>query len=50
VTGPARAAMRAAETLRRSGKRAVAELSGLRGKELAAYASRWGFTEIIKTQ
>jgi ATP phosphoribosyltransferase regulatory subunit len=50
VTGPSRSAMRAADGLRRTGKRAVAELAGLRGRELAAYAGRWGFTEIIRAK
>jgi hypothetical protein len=42
--------MRAADDLRRSGKRAVAELVGLRGAELKAYARRWGFAEIVRAK
>jgi ATP phosphoribosyltransferase regulatory subunit len=48
VTGPAAAATRAADELRRRGQRAVAELAGLRGAALEAYARRWGFTEILR--
>jgi histidyl-tRNA synthetase len=48
ITGPLVAATRAADELRRRGKRAVVELVGLRGAELAAYARRWGFTEIVR--
>jgi ATP phosphoribosyltransferase regulatory subunit len=48
VTGPPLAAMRAADELRRGGQRAVAELVGLRGAELEAYARRWGFAEILR--
>jgi hypothetical protein len=42
--------MRAADELRRKGKRAVAELSGLRGAELSAYARRWGFADIVRAR
>src|SRR5450432_3097474 len=48
ITGPLVAATRAADELRRRGKRAVVELVGLRGAELADYARRWGFTEIVR--
>jgi ATP phosphoribosyltransferase regulatory subunit len=48
VTGPLEAASEAAEELRRRGKRAVADLAGLTGEALAAYAQRWGFTEIVR--
>jgi len=48
VTGPLEAASEAAEELRRRGKRAVAELSGLSGAALAAYARRWGFSEVVR--
>ncbi|HVX96892.1 MAG TPA: hypothetical protein VHK47_18400, partial [Polyangia bacterium] len=48
VCGPLVAANEAAEELRRRGKRAVAELSGLEGEALAAYARRWGFTEVVR--
>lgn len=48
VCGPPVAANEAAEELRRRGKRAVAELSGLEGEALAAYARRWGFTEVVR--
>jgi len=50
VTGPAMSAMRTADELRRGGKRAVAELAGLRGAALEAYAQRWGFTEIVRAR
>jgi ATP phosphoribosyltransferase regulatory subunit len=50
VTGPLLAAMRAADDLRRAGKRAVPELVGLRGAELEAYARRWGFAEIVRAK
>jgi ATP phosphoribosyltransferase regulatory subunit HisZ len=48
VTGPLAAASEAADELRRRGKRAVAELSGLSGLELASYAKRWGFSEVVR--
>src|SRR5450432_269441 len=48
VTGPYAAATEAADELRRRGKRAVAELAGLSGDALAAYARRWGFTEVVR--
>jgi ATP phosphoribosyltransferase regulatory subunit len=48
VTGPPLAAMRTADELRRGGQRAVAELVGLRGAKLEAYARRWGFAEILR--
>jgi ATP phosphoribosyltransferase regulatory subunit len=48
VTGPLAAASEAADELRRRGKRAVAELAGLSGDALAAYAERWGFTEVVR--
>jgi ATP phosphoribosyltransferase regulatory subunit len=48
ITGPLASATRAADELRSRGKRAVVELAGLRGAELAAYARRWGFTEIVR--
>lgn len=48
VCGPLAAANEAAEDLRRRGKRAVTELSGLEGEALAAYARRWGFTEVVR--
>jgi ATP phosphoribosyltransferase regulatory subunit len=48
VCGPLAAANEAAEDLRRRGTRAVAELSGLEGEALAAYARRWGFTEVVR--
>jgi ATP phosphoribosyltransferase regulatory subunit len=47
VTGGRADATRVADELRRSGKRAVAELSGLRGAVLEAYARRWGFTQVV---
>jgi ATP phosphoribosyltransferase regulatory subunit len=50
VTGPTVSAMRTADELRRRGKRAVAELTGLRGAELEAYARRWGYAEIIRAK
>jgi ATP phosphoribosyltransferase regulatory subunit len=50
VVGPAVQAMRTADELRRGGKRAVAELAGLRGAELEAYARRWGFAEIVRAK
>jgi ATP phosphoribosyltransferase regulatory subunit len=50
VTGPLLAATRAADDLRRAGKRAVPELVGLRGAELEAYARRWGFAEIVRAK
>jgi ATP phosphoribosyltransferase regulatory subunit len=50
VTGPTLSAMRTADELRRRGKRAVAELTGLRGAELEAYARRWGYAEIIRAK
>ncbi len=46
VTG--RGAAATADELRRHGKRAVAELTGLTGVELVAYARRWGFTEVVR--
>jgi ATP phosphoribosyltransferase regulatory subunit len=48
VTGPLPAAARTADELRRGGKRAIAELAGLSGAELDAYARRWGYTEIVR--
>jgi ATP phosphoribosyltransferase regulatory subunit len=48
VTGPLAAASEAADELRRRGKRAVADLSGLTGAALDAYARRWGFTEVVR--
>jgi ATP phosphoribosyltransferase regulatory subunit len=48
VSGPLGAATPAAEELRRRGKRAAADLAGLRGDALTAYARRWGFTEIVR--
>jgi ATP phosphoribosyltransferase regulatory subunit len=48
VTGAIAAATEAAEELRRRGKRAVAELTGLSGDALGAYAKRWGYTEIVR--
>jgi ATP phosphoribosyltransferase regulatory subunit len=48
VTGSIAAASEAADELRRRGKRAVAELAGLEGDVLTAYARRWGFTEIVR--
>ena len=48
VTGPLAAASEAADELRRRGKRAVAELSGLTGGALDEYARRWGFTEVVR--
>jgi ATP phosphoribosyltransferase regulatory subunit len=47
VSGTLRVAAQKAEELRRGGQRAVAELAGLRGAELEAYARRWGFGEIV---
>jgi ATP phosphoribosyltransferase regulatory subunit len=47
VTGPHAAATRVADELRRAGKRAVAELSGLKGAALDAYARRWGYSEVV---
>jgi ATP phosphoribosyltransferase regulatory subunit len=47
VAGPTAAATEAADELRRRGKRAVAELTGLSGDALGAYARRWGYTEIV---
>ena len=48
VTGPLADAARVADELRRSGKRAVAELAGLRGAALDAYARRWGFSQVVR--
>jgi len=48
VAGPLAAANEAADELRRRGKRAVAELTGLEGDSLTAYARRWGFSEIVR--
>jgi ATP phosphoribosyltransferase regulatory subunit len=48
VTGPLPAAARTADELRRGGRRAIAELAGLTGGELDAYARRWGYTEIVR--
>jgi ATP phosphoribosyltransferase regulatory subunit len=48
VTGPIAAASEAAEELRKRGKRAVAELAGLSGEALSAYAARWGFAEVVR--
>jgi len=48
VVGPAAAAQRMATTLRGQGKRAVAELCGLTGRQLDAYARRWGFGSIVR--
>jgi ATP phosphoribosyltransferase regulatory subunit len=50
VVGPVVLALRTAEELRAVGKRAVAELCGLQGAELAAYARRWGFSEIVRVK
>jgi ATP phosphoribosyltransferase regulatory subunit len=50
VSGPVAAASEAADELRRRGKRAVAELSGLAGDALDAYARRWGFTEVVRAR
>jgi ATP phosphoribosyltransferase regulatory subunit len=50
VTGPFMSAMRTADELRRRGQRAVAELSGLRGAGLTAYARRWGFTKVVRAK
>jgi len=50
VVGPAAAAQRVAAAQRALGKRAVAELCGLTGAALDAYAARWGFTEIIHAE
>lgn len=50
VVGPVALALRTAEELRASGKRAVAELCGLQGAELAAYARRWGFSDIVRVK
>lgn len=47
VTGNAREAMRAAQTLRLSGRSAAVELNDLKGSDLTAYAERWGFSEVI---
>ena len=47
VAGPMAAATEAADELRRRGKRAVAELTGLAGAALTEYAQRWGYTEIL---
>ena len=46
VTGSGAVAM--ADELRRRGKRAVADLAGLRGSVLTEYARRWGFTEVVR--
>jgi ATP phosphoribosyltransferase regulatory subunit len=48
VTGPLLAAARRADELRRGGVRAAAELAGLGGEELEAYARRWRFAEILR--
>jgi ATP phosphoribosyltransferase regulatory subunit len=50
VVGPIALALRTAEELRAVGKRAVAELCGLQGVELGAYARRWGFSEIVRVK
>ncbi|MDB4982664.1 MAG: phosphoribosyltransferase regulatory subunit, partial [Myxococcales bacterium] len=47
VTGPTAAATRLADELRGKGQRAVAELAGLRGAALDAYARRWGFARVV---
>jgi ATP phosphoribosyltransferase regulatory subunit len=48
VTGPAAAATKLADELRGKGERAVAELAGLRGAALDAYARRWGFSRVVR--
>jgi ATP phosphoribosyltransferase regulatory subunit len=48
ITGPVAAATEAADELRRRGKRAVAELTGLQGAALTEYARRWGYTEVVR--
>jgi ATP phosphoribosyltransferase regulatory subunit len=48
VTGPVAAATRLADELRGKGQRAVAELGGLRGAALDAYARRWGYTRVVR--
>jgi ATP phosphoribosyltransferase regulatory subunit len=50
VTGPAVAALRFADELRAEGKRAAVDLVGLSGDALAAYARRWGFSDIIRVK
>ena len=50
VTGPAAAALRFADELRAEGKRAAVDLVGLSGDALAAYARRWGFSDIIRVK
>jgi ATP phosphoribosyltransferase regulatory subunit len=50
VTGPHADAMKVADQLRGAGKRAIAELSGLEGAALAAYARRWGYSEVVRVK
>jgi len=48
VAGPLADAQRQATLLRRQGRRAAADLAGLTGKELDAYARRWHFREVLR--
>jgi len=48
VAGPAARALHLADELRAAGKRAAVDLVGLSGDALAAYARRWGFSDIIR--
>jgi ATP phosphoribosyltransferase regulatory subunit len=50
VVGPAGEALRLADELRGAGKRAAVDLVGLRGEDLAAYARRWGFSDIMRVK
>jgi ATP phosphoribosyltransferase regulatory subunit len=50
ITGPAVSATRLAVELRGQGKRAAVDLAGLTGAALAAYARRWGFSDIIRVK
>ena len=46
--GPAEAAVRVAETLRASGRRAAPLLVSMSERETEAYAARWGYREIVQ--
>jgi ATP phosphoribosyltransferase regulatory subunit len=48
IAGPPARALHLADELRAAGKRAAVDLVGLSGDALAAYARRWGFSDIIR--
>jgi hypothetical protein len=50
VAGPASRALHLADELRAAGKRAAVDLVGLTGDALAAYARRWGFSDIVRLE